>query len=208
MTFIVIEGLDGSGKTTFIKAFQKILIKNKLNFKQYQGLGSSQLGHEIRKIFLQSDLIHQDTRFFLSIANMVQTFEELIKLDLINNEIVILDRWLASTYAYQLYPFHEQTVILESIFKTVFTQLFIPCDLLVYLDIDPKIGIERKKKQAHHKLDVIEQKPLSYFNQVKDGYYDYLSRIHQGSTLILSSNDPVDNNAMKVFNLLRKKDLL
>jgi len=66
MSFIVIEGLDGSGKTTFIKAFQEILTQNELNFKQYQGLGSSQLGHKIRKIFLQSDLIHQNTRFFLS----------------------------------------------------------------------------------------------------------------------------------------------
>ncbi|MFG6084707.1 MAG: thymidylate kinase [Candidatus Phytoplasma solani] len=105
MKLIVFEGLDGSGKTSLIHALQPQL---KTPHQLYQGLGSSSLGKEIRDLFLNFQQVDYLTRFYLSLANMTQIQAELIVSQLKNNQLIILDRWLPSTYAYQLFPFSNE----------------------------------------------------------------------------------------------------
>lgn len=78
MKLIIFEGLDGSGKTTLINAFQKHLNCQKISNKIYQGLGSSSIGLQIRDLFLNVEKVAYLARFYLSIANMAQIQEELI----------------------------------------------------------------------------------------------------------------------------------
>ncbi|BAD04459.1 thymidylate kinase [Onion yellows phytoplasma OY-M] len=114
---IVFEGLDGSGKTSLINSLQPHL---KNPYQLYQGLGSSSLGKEIRGLFLNFQQVDYLTRFYLSLANMAQIQAELIVSQLKNNQLIILDRWLPSTYAYQLFPFSKekkQLLLLKKIFK-------------------------------------------------------------------------------------------
>ncbi|MDV3143199.1 MAG: dTMP kinase [Pigeon pea little leaf phytoplasma] len=205
MKFIVFEGLDGSGKTTLINALQHKLNDKQIKYRIYQGLGSSSIGPSIRHLFLNFHQVHFLTRFYLSIANMTQTQTELINPALAKNALVILDRWVGSTYAYQLYPFltkGNKHHFLKTIFDITQKELLIKPDLTIYLDLDPQLSRERKKKQKGHQNDLIERQPVAYFQKVRAGYGDYLTRYPGGLKLILDGKDKVQSNLQKIIKIL------
>nr|AAK54673.1 TMP kinase [Candidatus Phytoplasma luffae] len=206
MKLIVFEGLDGSGKTTLIQELQQKLKKQKINNKIYQGLGSSSIGTEIRNLFLNYNQVDYITRFYLSITNMAQIQKELIYPHLKQNQLIILDRWLPSTYAYQLFPYLKQTKScfdLKELFDITHKKLFIQPHLLIYLDINPLIGKERKQTQKNHQLDIIEQKSLTYHQTVHKGYYHYLTHYQNNKQLILNGIDSLQSNVTKIMKLIR-----
>ncbi|WP_034172346.1 dTMP kinase, partial [Chrysanthemum yellows phytoplasma] len=175
MKLIVFEGLDGSGKTSLIHALQPQL---KIPHQLYQGLGSSSIGKKIRNLFLNFQQVDYLTRFYLSLSNMTQIQVELISPQLKNHQLIILDRWLPSTYAYQLFPFFKekkQLLTLKKIFKLNHETILKKPDLLIYLDINPLIGRNRKNKQKNHQRDLIERQSLTYFQTVHQGYDHYLT---------------------------------
>nr|AJA72461.1 thymidylate kinase [Paulownia witches'-broom phytoplasma] len=196
MKLIVFEGLDGSGKTSLIHALQPLL---KTPHQLYQGLGSSSLGKGIRNLFLNFQQVDDLTRFYLSLANMAQIQAELFK----NHQLIILDRWLPSTYAYQLFPFSKekkQLFPLKKIFKLNHETILKKTDLLIYLDIDPIIGRTRKKKQKNHQRDLIERQSLTYFQTVRQGYNHYLTHYTSGvNKLILNGSDSIKSNVKQII---------
>nr|ABA25861.1 thymidylate kinase [Phytoplasma sp. CPh] len=196
MKLIVFEGLDGSGKTSLINYLQPQL---KTPHQLYQGLGSSSLGKEIRDLFLNFQQVDYLTRFYLSLANMAQIQAELFK----KNQLIILDRWLPSTYAYQLFPFSkekQQLFPLKKIFKLNHETILNKPDLLIYLDIDPLIGRTRKKKQKNHQRDLIERKSLTYFQTVRQGYNHYLTHYTSDiKKLILNGSDSIKTNVKQII---------
>lgn len=105
MTIIVFEDIDGSSKTSLIEALEQQLTFQNIIYHHYQGLGSSSIGPQIRDLFLNFPKVDCLARFYLSLANMAPIQEELIAFQLKNNLLIILDRWLSSTYAYQLFPY-------------------------------------------------------------------------------------------------------
>ncbi|MDV3166595.1 MAG: dTMP kinase, partial ['Waltheria sp.' little leaf phytoplasma] len=155
----------------------------------YQGLGSSTIGASIRHLFLHEPQVHRFTRFYLSLANMIQTQTELINPALAQNALVILDRWAASTYAYQLYPFFPQDpqyARLKTIFTLTQEKILLEPDLTIYLDLAPHLSKKRKQQQKEYQGDLIEQQPIAYFQKVRAGYGDYLTRYAGGLKLILN----------------------
>ncbi|KND62799.1 dTMP kinase [Candidatus Phytoplasma phoenicium] len=203
MKLIVFEGLDGSGKTSLIHALQPQL---KIPHQLFQGLGSSPIGREIRNLFLNFKSVDYLTRFYLSLANMTQIKAELIFSQLKNHQLIIFDRWLPSTYAYQLFPFSkkkEQFLPLKKIFKLNHETILKKPDLLIYLDIDPLIGRTRKKKQKNHQRDLIERQSLTYFQTVRQGYDHYLTHYTSDiKQLILNGSDPIFSNLQKIMKYL------
>ncbi|PQP79502.1 dTMP kinase [Candidatus Phytoplasma phoenicium] len=199
MKLIVFEGLDGSGKTSLINYLQT---QFKTPHQLYQGLGSSSIGKEIRDLFLNFQQVDYLTRFYLSLANMTQIQAELFK----KNQLIILDRWLPSTYAYQLFPFSKekkQLLPLKKIFKINHEIILKKPDLLIYLDIDPLIGRTRKKKQKNHQRDLIERQSLTYFQTVRQGYNHYLTHYTSDiKKLILNGSDSIPSNIQKIMKYL------
>jgi dTMP kinase len=64
--------------------------------------------------------------------------------------------------------------------------------MIIYLKINPKIGLNRKTNLSNHKLDVIESNPLSYFQQVEKGYYTFLQTQKLGTKIILNNMNDKD----------------
>ncbi|MDV3174560.1 MAG: dTMP kinase ['Bonamia sp.' little leaf phytoplasma] len=205
MKLIVFEGLDGSGKTTLINALHQKLNHNNIKHHIYQGLGSSTIGSSIRHLFLNFKQVHFFTRFYLSIANMIQTQTELINPALAKNELIILDRWVGSTYAYQLYSFltkGNKHHFLKTIFEINQKQILIQPTLTIYLDLDPQLSKERKQKQKGHQNDLIERQPVAYFQKVRAGYGDYFTRYPGGLKLILDGKNTIQSNLQKIIKIL------
>ncbi|AGL90767.1 dTMP kinase [Candidatus Phytoplasma australiense] len=165
---ISFEGVDGSGKTTLINELKTFFENKGYQIKVFQGLGSSIIGKEIRNLFLHQSKICPKTKYLLSLANMMQTQDELIIPALLSGYLVIVDRWYDSTFAYQSkgnYIDYD-----DKITSKIINYFLIKPKLTFYLDIDPKIGLKRKQTQSNHKLDLIEKKPLNYFKNVRAHY--------------------------------------
>ncbi|MFG6084708.1 MAG: hypothetical protein AB3F67_4200 [Candidatus Phytoplasma solani] len=79
-------------------------------------------------------------------------------------------------------------------------------DLLIYLDIDPLIGKNRKKNQKNHQRDLIERQSLTYFQTVRQGYNHYLTHYTSDiKKLILSGTDALQTNVQKIMKYLGAK---
>jgi dTMP kinase len=177
MPLIVFEGLDGSGKTTLIRRLTEILdTQYQLTVVQVTSLGSSTIGPQLRELFLVHQGLTNWTRIGLSLANLAQTHLEIIHPALAQSQLVLADRWLASTYAYQIYG----TGLTWS--SQQFQQWLAPWNFALptatcYLKIDPCQGLWRKKPAAEDQADWFEQQPISYFQRVQQGYQQFYQDI-------------------------------
>ncbi|NLM06225.1 MAG: dTMP kinase [Tissierellia bacterium] len=162
---IVLEGPDGSGKSTQIKKLDEYLKKEKIKYIMTREPGGTKLGEKVREIILHEPM-SKEAEVYLYAACRAELVEKKIKPALEEGLLVISDRFLFSSLAYQG---SGREVGIERVFeinKLAFGDI-LP-DLTIFLDLSPAKAIERKKEQK--KLDRLEEESISFHNRVYDGY--------------------------------------
>jgi len=100
--FITIEGIEGVGKTTLIQGLQKYFAREKLDVLITREPGGTVVSEKIRNIILDSNVILNDkTECLLFFAARLDHIEKKIKPAIKQGKIVICDRYIEATYAYQ-----------------------------------------------------------------------------------------------------------
>lgn len=168
------EGIDGAGKSTQIADFCRFLDEKQLNYVCLREPGGTILGEEIRKLLKSTNpqlKIADLAELLLFSAARVQIIQEKIKPALAAQKIVILDRFIDSTLAYQGggRALNYQTV--KSICQLVLGNLQI--DRTYYLDLDRKAARERLQQAgdiAQDRLDLIDD--LAFWQQIRNVYLD------------------------------------
>ena len=163
---VVVEGLDGSGKSTAISFIQNFLEQKRLKVVCTREPGGTKVAEDIRSIILNNykdESIHYNTELLLMYASRVQHISNLIKPNLDNGINVVSDRFYWSSMAYQGGGRKLGFTKLDSLNQN-FIQDCEP-DLIIYLDIDPLIGLQRAKKVGDP--DRIEQAGLAFFNRTR-----------------------------------------
>ncbi|QIQ41375.1 MAG: dTMP kinase [Buchnera aphidicola (Aphis urticata)] len=167
--FIVIEGLEGAGKThacTYVKkTLKKYNIKNVILVRQP---GSTPVAEEIRKIIktYYTERIIKETELLLIYAARMQLVETIIKPALKRGDWVISDRHDLSSLAYQGGGLGISENMINQLKNLLFKD-FIP-DLTLYLDVTPEIGLKRAFKR--NSLDRIENRSLKFFKKTRKSY--------------------------------------
>ena len=167
--FISFEGGEGSGKTTIIKQLKIDLEKQGFKVLQTREPGGSEISEEIRQIILNIANVKMDprTEALLYAASRRQHLVEVILPALQNGNIVLCDRFVDSSLAYQGYA---RGLGINQIYEL---NRFAIEDLLpgltIYLDLDPKIGLRRIKdnNRACNRLDL---ESLEFHKKVREGY--------------------------------------
>ena len=112
---IVFEGIDGSGKSYHINEVSKYLTKKKIKFIRIREPGGSKNSETIRNLILnKKSNLKKKTDLLLYLAARNETFESLIKPN-INKKVILLDRFIYSTVAYQHYGFKIDKTIINSL---------------------------------------------------------------------------------------------
>jgi len=149
---ICLEGIDGSGKETQLKLILKFLKGKRLSVYKYPD-ASSTFGKMIDS-FLKKRLeltpLSQFVIYMLDIAKDQGEIGRKLK----GGEIVVLNRYVYSTIAYQC----SKGVPFEKGVEMVETMNFVKPDLVVLLDILPEVSMERKSRQKEmdrHEEDVV-----------------------------------------------------
>lgn len=103
MRFIVFEGLDGSGKSSLMKALEQELAKRSVNFIRTREPGGTPLGDEIRNMILRKEgpAPVSRTELLLYEASRAQLVEQVIRPALQSKTWVLCDRFAASSVAFQ-----------------------------------------------------------------------------------------------------------
>lgn len=174
---ITFEGCEGCGKSTQAKLLANYL--KGLGKKVVLTLepGATKAGKEIRKILLNmEEPLLQNTELFLFAADRAQHIAEIIMPNLETGAIVICDRFIDSTIAYQLGARKLPEELVRYV-TFVSAQGLIP-DLTYLLDISPMVGLPRalaasnKANTKIKKVDRFEKEKISFHNDVRNAYLE------------------------------------
>ena len=164
--FITFEDSEGSGKSTQARLLYKYLKQRGYKAVFLREPGATKISEKIRKILLdkKNNSITPITEMLLYMAARAQVVNEVIKPALKRGAIVISDRFLDSTLAYQGYGLGLSIKLIKNIGEFV-TQSLRP-DLTVFLDRAVTVGLICRKGRK----DRIEERSLAYHRKVRNGY--------------------------------------
>lgn len=162
--FIVFEGGEGSGKSTASAAVAERLRAAGVSVVHTREPGGTRAGELVR------GLLHEPltpwAELFAFLVARAQLVEEVIRPALARGETVICDRFSPSTFAYQVHArgLDEHQVRTANAIATGGLEP----DLVVYLDIDPEIGLRRKHGETEAIRTGLEG--LAFHRKVREGY--------------------------------------
>ena len=198
--FITFEGIEGAGKTTQIERLKSYLETLSHTVVTTKEPGGTPMGRQIRSFLLapSTHLNHMMTETLLFIADRVEHISSVIQPALLNGKIVICDRYIDSTMAYQVggkqVPENEVLVLMKLI------QLM--PQLTILLDIMPDEGIRRAKQRAG--LDRFEQEQMDFHYRVRDQYLLQAQRYPNRIVVIDVMDKTVDDVFENIINVLPK----
>jgi len=182
--FISFEGSDGSGKTTQLRLFKDYLDSNNYDSVFTREPGGTEISEEIRKIILDPNHTEMDdtTEAFLYAASRAQHVAQLIKPSMDAGKIVVSDRFMDSSIAYQGYGrgLGEAVRTINEI-AVAGTQP----DLTFFLNISPEKGMARAKKRED--LDRLELEKMEFHQAVYKGYLE-LSNIYKDRFVMINAD--------------------
>jgi len=165
--FITFEGSEGCGKSTQSKLLKEFLEQKGFSVLFVREPGGTKISEKIREILLdaKNDSMTFECEMLLYMAARAQIAQEVIKPALEEGKIVLCDRFLDSTKAYQGYGLGIDLDLIKKLGKYV-CQNIVP-DLTILLDVPLKEGLAHRESAK----DRIEQRPLSYHERVRNGYF-------------------------------------
>lgn len=173
--FIVIEGLEGAGKSTAISVVKNWLQRQKIEqVITTREPGGTPIAEKLRAIVKaneETEKLFPVSELLLMYTARVQLVKNIIEPALAKDTWVIGDRHELSTRAYQGGGRGIPLQTLETL-HSLCLQDFKP-DLTLYLDIPPSLGFNRIKRRAY--TDRIEQESLEFFERARKVYRSYIS---------------------------------
>ena len=188
--FISIEGGEGAGKTTLIKKCEEFLLQNNYLLVVTREPGGTKFSEHIRTLLLQHSRnvkLSNRSELCLFLAARAQHVHEVIKPALKENKIIICDRYSDSSIAYQGYARGLGMEAVENFCN--FASDNINPDLTIYLDIDPRKGLERVKNE--NKYDRIESEKIAFHEKVRKGFH-LIAKKKKNKFFIIDANKSKD----------------
>ena len=173
--FITLEGGEGTGKSTQCRLLGDYLTQMGHKVLLTREPGGSTGAEEIRNLLVTGDKSRWDsvTETLLFMAARRNHLVKRIWPALQDGQIVICDRFLDSTLAYQGYGYGKNQQTLDMI-QTIYHLIagdFQP-DLTIVLDIDPKEGLRRSCNRAGNNEQRFESMDLTFHNNLRQGFLD------------------------------------
>lgn len=168
--FITLEGPEGSGKTTAVEAAVKALQEKGYEIVRTREPGGTPIAEQIRNIILDKANTNMDprTEALLYAASRRQHLVEKVWPALKEGKIVICDRYLDSSLAYQggARGLGVDEVLNVNLFATENTWP----DLTLLFDIKPEVGLARIASNASREVNRLDLEKLDFHNKVRDTF--------------------------------------
>lgn len=185
--FIVMEGPDGSGKTTQINLLEQYLKEAGYECLITREPGGTVIGEEVRELILNPEYKEMSpvTEMLLYAASRAQLVHEVIGPALEAGRIVISDRFVDSSIVYQGIARNLGISTVAAV-NAPGIGIYRP-DGIFFIDLSEAEGIRRKKNQK--KLDRMEQESIDFHHLVSEGYRKVLAERPESKRRIYAKND-------------------
>lgn len=199
--FITFEGCEGSGKSTHVTLFKEYLDKKGVDYIFLREPGGTEISEKIRKIILDIDNkeMTDEAEALLYAAARAQLISEKILPALNEGKLVVVDRYVDSSFAYQGYARGLGIDFIKKI-NSFAIENCMP-DVTVFLDISPKVAFERKG--GADKDDRLELSGIEFHENVYKGYLKLIENEPQRFVVIDPTGTKQETHK-KIVNALKK----
>ena len=198
--FITVEGLEGAGKSTAINAILATLkesgVAEVVNTREPGGTVLAEKMRSLVKEEHEGEKLQDMTELLLMYAARVQLVENVIKPALAEGKWVLGDRHDMSSQAYQGGGRQIDRKTMTSLKETTLGD-FKP-DLTLYLDLDPRVGLERARGRGE--LDRIEKMDISFFDRTRERYLELAEQ--DESVLVINAEQEIEQVAADIKQAL------
>ena len=205
--FITLEGPEGSGKTTAVESAVKKLTEMGYQIVRTREPGGTPIAEEIRNVILDKANTNMDprTEALLYAASRRQHLVEKVWPALKEGKIVICDRYLDSSLAYQggARGLGVDNILNINLFATENTWP----DLTLLFDIDPEIGLARIASNANREVNRLDLEKIDFHKKVRQTFLDLAKRYPDRFVIIdasLSREEVAKNTLEAILKRLCK----
>lgn len=202
--FITFEGPDGSGKSTIIQKVYDYLIENNYDVIKTREPGGSPIAEKIRNLILDTENTKMGyrTEALLYAASRAQHVEETILPALNENKIVLCDRFLISSLAYQGVGRDLGIENVRKINEFAINGVF--PDFVLFFDVDPITTL--KRKSSLDTADRLEKEGNNFHERVYNGYKEILNS--EKNIEIIDATQSVEDVFSQCMKVLKRRNVL
>ncbi|SFB22537.1 MULTISPECIES: dTMP kinase [unclassified Bacillus (in: firmicutes)] len=185
--FITIEGPEGAGKSTIISMLTEKLISSNFDVLLTREPGGIDIAEQIRNVILNTENTAMDprTEALLYAAARRQHLIEKVKPALAEGKVVLCDRFVDSSLAYQGYA---RGLGIDEVFKiNEFAIEDMMPELTLFFDLEPALGLERIGLNNGREVNRLDLEKLDFHERVREGYHILLNRFSDRMVLIDAS---------------------
>ncbi len=197
--FVAFEGVEGSGKGTQIRLAKEYLESQGIGVLVTREPGGTVLGEKLREMLLdhETGVVEARTEALLFAASRSQHVTSVIRPALAEGKVVICDRYIDSSLAYQGWArgVGEQDVLTLNVWAT---QGLFP-DLTVLLHLEPEAGLLRSLEEP----DRIEMEGGEFHAKVADAYLK-IAEEHPERFIVIDADDTPERVHEQVVEALKR----
>ncbi len=203
--FITFEGCDGCGKSTQLKLLSEYLTENKIEHIFTREPGGGKISEQIREILLngKNAEMTDECEALLYAAARAQHLRDKVEPALSEGKLVVCDRYVDSSFAYQAYARGLGVAFIEKI-NAFALEKYLP-DCTVFFDLSPKDAFARKHGADEN--DRLEQAGIAFHEKVYAGYKTLAEKYPERIAVIDASRSPKEI-ADEVIKVLQEKNCL
>lgn len=182
--FITFEGIDGCGKSTQLLKAKRFFTENGYDVVETKEPGGTMIGRHLRALLLEEGAKIQRSEVLLFMLDRSEHVRQVIEPALQQGKVVLCDRYIDSTLAYQ----HDFSFELLDTLNQFATGGLKP-DLTFYFDLPLETAISRRRSRPES--DQIESRPHSYMENVLARYTKVCLREPQ-RIKVISAHHPIE----------------
>ena len=203
--FVTLEGCEGVGKSKQIRMLEEYLNAHGVKYYLTREPGGTPVSEKIRAILLDKENVSMtdECEAMLYASARIQLLREEIAPRLERGELVLCDRYVDSSLAYQGYARGLGVDFIEKINHIALTEFSPDCTL--FLDLPPEQAF--KRKGGVDKSDRLELSGLEFHNAVYNGYKD-LSKKYSNRFAVIDASGEKEQTHQKIINALKNKGII
>ena len=201
--FITFEGGEGSGKTTLIKLLAKDLESAGYPVLTTREPGGSKIAEEIRNVILNVENTKMDyrTEALLYAASRRQHLKEIILPAIEKDMLVICDRYIDSSLAYQGYA---RGLGIDEVYNiNLYATGGLLPDLTILIDEEAEVGLARIK-QNNRDINRLDLEKINFHKKVREGYLEVYKRFPERIVKV-NGDQTIENVYRDVYKIVIEK---
>ena len=202
--FITLEGPEGSGKTSAIKIVKETLEKEGYQIVMTREPGGTPISEQIRNVILDKANTSMDyrTEALLYAASRRQHLVEKVWPNVREGKLVICDRYLDSSLAYQGYArgLGVEDILNVNMYATEGT---FP-NLTLLFDLEPEVGLARINSNSEREVNRLDLEKLDFHHRVRNGYLSLAKRFPD-RFVIIDASKPLEEVAASALKAIKER---